>query len=273
MPLDLPFRGRDPESILIRSTSSNRDAPAFTGFLFIARNTERRRSPTRRPAPTSTATTPSPQVPRRSQKISCCGQHLPWKPENRRDKAPVVIGSDNPLCGSRPAAPLSSADSPQILSRLRKAFTAPAKPKTNARPSYRELLGNLSRSGPLNESLAFSPTACGCAASPLCKGARPLPKKEKKVHADISPKSSARSRRFLSPAPLPRPLRVRFFGPLCRARPALCKSETTKYDFSYINNTTPQRSATSAHRSSLTLPKSAPVRISRFIHRFASRKA
>ena len=34
--------------------------------------------------------------------------------------------------------------------------------------------------------------------------------------------------------------------------------------FSYINNTTPQKPATVAHRSSLPLPKSAPVRISRF---------
>ena len=35
-------------------------------------------------------------------KIRCCGQRLLWKPENQRDKVPVVIGSDNLLCGSPP---------------------------------------------------------------------------------------------------------------------------------------------------------------------------
>ena len=84
LPLDLPFRGQDPESILIRSTSSNQDAPAFPGFLFITCNTEHRPSPTRQSALTSTATTPSSEAPRHFQKYQMLHPAFPMearKPE------------------------------------------------------------------------------------------------------------------------------------------------------------------------------------------------
>ena len=66
-PLDLSFREHGPELILIGSTSSNRGFPAVTALLFITRNAERLRSPTRRRVSTSTAATPSSEWPRGSR--------------------------------------------------------------------------------------------------------------------------------------------------------------------------------------------------------------